>query len=285
MNNGTRPKNSRVRHGMASCARYGCTRRECLDAYNRTRKLLQLNTSRGIYATVPASRAEAHVRQLIHAGRSPIEISTRSGISERTILNLSVGRLDRIYRDTEAAVLGVTMPPPGYRPTTDGLMDATAARRRLRALSARGFTLTVLAAEVGVTSETIGRIRQHRADQVRISINRDIADAYDRLWNADPLHHGATLSGSVRARKWALRQGWAPPAAWDDETIADPDAQPHMPESDATRARIVAEDARWLLTNGHSRDTAAARLGISRFYLDRSLREHPQHTNDLEPAA
>jgi len=279
-----RPTNSRVRHGMASCARYGCTRRECLDAYNRTRKQIQFNIARGIHAAVPATRAHTYAQQLLHAGRSAIDIAALSGICEKTITDLLAGRLERIYRDTEAAILGIPMPHRGHRPTVDGFMDATAARRRLRALSARGFTLAVLATEVDTTSETIGRIRQHRGDQIRVSINRAIADAYDRLWNVDPIAAGATLSGSVRARKWAERQGWPPPAAWDDDTITDPDAQPHMPATSSSRAEIVAENARWLIDAGNSRDTAAAQLGISRFYIDRALRE-TAHTSHLEAAA
>jgi len=49
---------------------------------------------------------------------------------------------------------------------------------------------------------------------------------YDELWQADPADHGASPGGITRARRYAAERRWAPPQAWDDDTIDNPDAFP-----------------------------------------------------------
>ena len=57
------------------------------------------------------------------------------------------------------------------------------------------------------------------------------------------------------------------------------------PEQAVVLPRIaqVAEDVRWLIASGLDRVQIAQRLGISRDYVDRALREIPDP--DQEPAA
>lgn len=219
-----RPAKTRVRHGMASCVRYGCDRPECRRAENRSRRQYRADVKRGRRAVVDAAPAAGHARALIAAGMPAAEIARWTGLSVTTVTGLVSGRRTTTYRVSAEAILALPAPGRDYRSPADGLVDATAARRRLRALSVRGFTLPVLAAQTGVTEETVGSIRQGRRAFVRVSVNQAVTAAYNRLWNADPLAHGATLSGYVRAKSWAARQGWAPPAAWDDDEIADPRA-------------------------------------------------------------
>jgi hypothetical protein len=53
-----------------------------------------------------------------------------------------------------------------------------------------------------------------------------VAAAYDRLWNQDPRQHGVTVGTYKKVRGVARAHGWAPPGAWDDDTIDDPTAHP-----------------------------------------------------------
>ncbi|MGO5480449.1 hypothetical protein ACTQVS_09920, partial [Anaerovoracaceae bacterium HCP3S3_H6] len=47
---------------------------------------------------------------------------------------------------------------------------------------------------------------------------------------------------STRVRNYAERQGWAPPAAWDDDTIDDPTATPHGIRHTQSRTRAGIDE-------------------------------------------
>lgn len=186
-----------------------------------------MNIHRGQRANVSAAPAGAHCRLLREAGMSLADIAKKSGLARGTVGHLVADRIERIHRDTESAVLAIEIPPKTYRPELDGMTDATAARRILQALSARGFSLPVLAREVdGTTTETVGAIRQGRRTTIRVSMERSIFHAYRRMWDANPLDYGITEPDSNRAKTWARKAGWAPPAAWNEEDLRNPDARP-----------------------------------------------------------
>lgn len=222
----TKPKRSRVVHGMASCGRYGCTRPECRRAYNKACKANRFDVSRGRRAAVDTGPAADHARLLVAAGMPVQEIAKVSGVSGRTVCNLLAGRCERIYRTTAEAVLAIPV-PRGYTPVLEGLVDATPTRRRLQALCVRGFTLDVLAGGLGVTKQTVNSVCQNRRRMVRVSLQQAVAALYSRWWNADPLEHGVSVWGCRYAASCARKKHWAPPAAWDDDRIADPAARPY----------------------------------------------------------
>ncbi|MGY5127354.1 hypothetical protein [Streptomyces nigrescens] len=157
-----------------------------------------------------------------------------------------------VYRETASAILAIPVPGPGYARRFDGVIDATGARRRLRALSALGYTLPVLAEQTGLTTETIGSIRQGRRGQLRMSANQEITAAYDRLWKVDPLSVGVSAAGAAKARTHATKSGWPSPLAWDDEVIDDPEAVPHVEAEGELDEEFVDEAAvlRYLNTPG-----------------------------------
>jgi hypothetical protein len=75
---------------------------------------------------------------------------------------------------------------------------------------------------------------------------RKVAAVYDAWWNQDPLEYGMPKQPVVRAREEAVRAGFFPALAWDEETIDDPAA---LPQVDAAQP-IVSEGGnladRWL---------------------------------------
>jgi transcriptional regulator with XRE-family HTH domain len=172
---------------------------------------------------VSAARATQHARLLVAAGTPAEAIAARAGVAPTTVTNLIAGRRTRIYLDTQQAILGVK---PMSASGVEGLIDATGARRRLRALTAIGHTLPILARETGISRETLSAIRSGRRPRVHISLDQTITRTYDRLWSSDPVQLGASLNGSARARSYAARNRWAPPAAWDDDEIALRSARP-----------------------------------------------------------
>ena len=80
------------------------------------------------------------------------------------------------------------------------------------------------------------------------------------------------------ARSRAASRGWAPPQAWDDAQIDQPDGRPSpdwKPRNRTTRRAVdIVEDAQFVRDHGGYRDAdntqIAMRLGVSRDQLDQA---------------
>lgn len=105
--------------------------------------------------------------------------------------------------------------------------------RRLRALMAIGYPQRQLAEELGYDQSWVSKLMRNSRGQVNPDTHTRVAELYDRL---------SMIPGpSQQARDKAHRHGWAPPLAWDDDTIDDPDGQPVK----AHRPRFVPFDERY----------------------------------------
>ncbi|MEV8100647.1 hypothetical protein, partial [Kitasatospora sp. NPDC085879] len=60
-----RPSRSRVRHGQASCADYGCTRTACRQAALRARRRREMDRARGLAARVDPAPAALRAAVLV----------------------------------------------------------------------------------------------------------------------------------------------------------------------------------------------------------------------------
>ena len=94
--------------------------------------------------------------------------------------------------------------------------------RRLQALAAMGWSASEVARRLGVTDSAIFLLRATRGGRVLASTADRVAALYRDLADKPP-----TGNAIVRTKRWAERNGWRPPIAWDDDTIDDPDAQPY----------------------------------------------------------
>jgi transcriptional regulator with XRE-family HTH domain len=177
-------------------------------------------------ASTPTDEAGRHARALVEVGVSVNDISRISGLHKRTIRGILSGQRQFAYRESVQAILGIPIPESPHSSGCSGYIDATAARRRLQALATRGFPLLAVARESGVKQATITAIRSGRQGTVSLEIDSEISEVYRLLWKADPKKFGVPEGDSSRAMSWAASQEWAPPAAWDDETIRDPKAKP-----------------------------------------------------------
>lgn len=100
---------------------------------------------------------------------------------------------------------------------TAGVVDATPTLRRLQALVAAGWTCQELAGHLGYST------RQAVKDIMESPrVYRATHDKVEALYSALQALPGPSQLNRQRSR----RKGWAVPFAWDDETIADPEAQP-----------------------------------------------------------
>lgn len=99
------------------------------------------------------------------------------------------------------------------------LVDATGTIRRLQALLALGHRYADIAVHSGHKPAYLGSLAVGRRPRVNATTVARISGAYDVL--------SMTLGPSQRTRTYARNRGWAPPLAWDDQSIDDPKARPH----------------------------------------------------------
>jgi transcriptional regulator with XRE-family HTH domain len=158
-------------------------------------------------------------------------------------------------------------------PTTLGV------RRRLRALTARSWSPQALADETGIPAPLINSllagIRHDLSPHQRLAI----ANAYDKIWDREPPDGNRDQREACEsARSRAASRRWAPPQAWDDAQIDQPDGRPSpdwKPSKRTTRRAVdIVEDAQFVRDHGGYRDAditqIAMRLGVSRDQLDQA---------------
>lgn len=251
-----------------------CRCRPCRDASSAAeRHRLRMKAYGRWEPYVDAEPARAHVRALQAAGMGWKRIADRAGIQRSTMWRLLYGSNGqpsaRIRRETLEKVLAVTVDLADAT-----IVDATGTRRRLQALVAIGWTQTRLAAELGCHPGNINPlVLGTRCPRVQHDTTVRVAALYDRLWDQEPpVTNNHQRAGIARAKAVAAQHGWAPPIAWDDDTIDDPAAEPFTGAPSGTgrgaRTADTVEDVEFLLsTNPYTTSwVIAERLG----YADQS---------------
>ena len=227
-----------------------------------------------------AQPARDHIHTLTAAWVGLKQIAARSGISSGTLTKLLYGapRPDgtrrpparRIKPATERRLLAVT---PDL---ADGARTpATGTRRRLQALTATGWSTSHLARRSGLDRQVLDRALHDETTLTTAGTAAAVARLYSDLWDTPPPTGTRwERSAATRARNHATRNRWAPPLAWDDETIDDPDATPtgtgHQP-------RDLLADVDWLLQAGESPHHIATRLDITPGGIARALARAGRH--------
>lgn len=250
---------------QGSTTRPGCRCRTCINGWTKAGQKRLLARIEGRPATIPAEAVTRHIALLHAADMTTGQIAAASGVNPSTIKDHARGAFPRIRRTTAEKILAVRMD----QPLTVGHVPALASTRRCRALYAAGHgPATIAAAHPALQMRSVEYIVQGARRVVSVSNHTAISAAYQVL--------AATPGTSDRARARATVEGWAGPGYWDDEDFDNPHFVPAL-EVTTRQAEIVAENAAWLIEDGLHPDIAAKWLGKSRFYVDRSLREHPQY--------
>jgi len=95
--------------------------------------------------------------------------------------------------------------------------------RRIRALVAIGYTQAELGRHIGMHESWVSKLTKGERPQVNAATVQRVGEVYDRL----SMTPGTSESSKRRARSY----GWAPPLAWDEDTIDDPAAKPDAGET------------------------------------------------------
>jgi transcriptional regulator with XRE-family HTH domain/DNA-binding CsgD family transcriptional regulator len=184
--------------------------RDYYDRFDRHR--------RGLQPRQPVGPVIEHLQACRAVGMSNQAIAAAAGVAASTVDGLFRAPGPTVRRRVAVSLLGVTP----RRPVT-----AVGLTRRVRALTALGWSVVQIAAASGVNASTVKAYRRGEVAQCKPTAAGLIAAAYDRLSMHTPVGVGRyERAAASRARAHAQHQGWPPPLAWDDDTIDDPEANP-----------------------------------------------------------
>lgn len=230
---------------------------------------------------VDGDTVRAHLRGLMAQGMGWKRICRTAGVACSTGYAILYGKhLDepthpehrppriKVSRLVAEKLLAVTAPQ-----LADGAkVDATGTRRRIQALVACGWSLTRIATRLGIDTANF-HLHTDR-EGVTEGTRKAVAALYDELWDQTPPTEGssAVRRGITMAKRMAATKGWAPPLAWDDDEIDDPDCTPHP--IDGRDRGIDPSDLELVLEEYNTLDNAAARFGIRRASLLRHMERH-----------
>lgn len=233
---------------LDACRCHGCTAAN--TAYERRRTRDHAYGRWNGY--VDAQPARAHVQQLQARGMGWKRVARSAGVPTGTMWKLlygvpSTGRPPsaRIRPATESAILAVRLDLAG-----GAVVDGTGTARRIQALVACGWSMSKIAARLGIQRANFTSIA-HGIGRVTVATDRAVRALYDELWDRTPPQddHRDRIAAS-RALNYARKAGWAPPLAWDDDAMDNPAATPNLDEPDRQgRPDEIAEDVAFLLAD------------------------------------
>jgi transcriptional regulator with XRE-family HTH domain len=256
---------------MAQCGtlagyRAGCRCLSCRKAssnYAKRRHWLALY-GRPTTRLVDAEPARRHVRTLQAQNIGCKRIAELAGVPaaamRRLVYDGGKGKpVRRMKPEAAAAILAVRRPEPNLRVQ----VSAIGTQRRLRALIALGWTQRQLADRIGCSYAQFGQIVGGRQNKVEYRRAVAVRELYDELWDMPPNGDQRSIT---RSRNHASRRGWALPAAWDDDLIDIPEAEPWHGESSRRGRirRVYLDDVEHLRRFGMSDDAIAEKLGVRR---------------------
>ncbi|MGX1220399.1 hypothetical protein [Streptomyces ambofaciens] len=258
---------------------YKCRRPECVERYLGWDHDRASRQAAGTWDNlVDAAPVRQHIQHLIAQGYTVHRIATLAGMLPHSIRDfIGNGVRGRRYRTTPSTVetiLAIT--PDSATPT---FINPTGTHRRLQALAAAGWPLSNLDRRVGYKANHFRKILTEQ--RIHVSTSTLVTDVYETYQGRRPERNGVAKHLARQARERAAANRWPAPTYWADrmDVIDDPDFEP---EYGVTKRELIAQDAHWVMTtSGLDRASAAARLGVSKAYIDHAFRDHPQYAVEV----
>jgi hypothetical protein len=220
------------------------------------------NPSKG--PLIDAEPARRHARHLMAAGVSIQAIATAAGVGVATVSGILYRRgperprQEKLRTENAHRILSVRAENVATR-----YVDPTGTRRRIQALMANGWPQLRLGTYCDLHPRYVTELLRHPS--IFGTTAAAVAATYDQLWNKDPRQHGVAVGNYKWVRGYARRNAWAPPGAWDDDTIDDPQAHPewtgecgtdrgywvHKRQQLPVCARCETAHAEWLAERAH----------------------------------
>lgn len=206
---------------------------------------------------IPSAPSVAHIRGLLAAGASGRGIAAAAGLSAEAVSRLLTNPRPTVRVDTERRILAVTLEAVSRRRNPAGFVPAVGARRRIQALLAIGWTHDHITAHMTGVGTLSKLVLNQRGQWIARSTHDAVVAAYDAL--------SMTLGPSAGSRGHARSRGYAPPLAWDEEGIDDPQAVPDLGDVQRGVGRPGVDLDEWahLVRAGESPERAADRCGVT----------------------
>jgi len=240
-----KPRRQPITCSHADCNRPTQSRDLCESHYRRKVRM-------GIFGYRDATPVLDHLAKLRDLGWTWEQIGDAAGIAATVPNGLWRGRYRRIQGDGYTALLSVPLTPQRSR---RGL-DSCGTRRRVQALAWMGWPATEVAKRAGIPVSTLQTLIMPTR-RISYGYAARVAEVYETLSHLQ----GPSKVAAGKARGL----GFAPPLAWDDDTIDDPAAVPDF--GDAPHRRVEADEIRHLRAGGCPDWDIARRLGIAESYL------------------
>lgn len=215
----------------------------------------QRDRARGRARYVPAEPVRRKLQQFLDADVPVRALSRSSGLSAPALRAIVDGERDVVQRRTAEYVSRLTLTGV-YEQQQSGHVPKVGAVRRVQALMAMGWTRNHIT-EAGATS--LPRVLSGPGNLITLEKWREIKDVYDQL--------GMTPGPSPETKGHARSRGYSPPLAWDDSTIDNPHARPHIdvPVAAGTETiDMVAVDRAIARTGAATNLTPAERIEVVR---------------------
>lgn len=174
----------------------------------------------------------ARLREASRAGMSHRQMADQAGVHYTTLDKALNGTTKTVNRSTYEAVMAnleyvkpVAQENSVAPRRTGSYMPIEPVARRLQALVAAGYSSVFLAAYIGgMNPRNLSTLINAQRKYVFAVTFFEIDEVYQKLRDTDPMDLGISKRTTHLCKNLALRKGWAPDAAWDDDTIDDPDA-------------------------------------------------------------
>ena len=175
---------------------------------------------------VVLARLRRHIHALIGAGVSEAQIALDAGLNRKTVQWVSSGRAEagvppgyRIEKANADRILALPVPTVLFQGVADHeAVAAIGTQRRLRALVAAGHSSTAIArclkSPVGTVEDII--------DGSRATVSAAVARSAATLFSALQMTPGAC----ELSKEYAKARKWAPPLAWDEDSLDEKQARP-----------------------------------------------------------
>lgn len=207
---------------------------------------------------VPSGPTIEHVRELLASGVSQRAIAGAADISPEVVSRLLRHPRSTVQRGTEQRLLAVTVEGAQQRRNPADFVLNLGARRRIRALLALGWPHRIITERMAG-----GQISHLVLSQKGRWIARATHEAVIEVYEALSMTPGPSSSTRTRAKSY----GYAPPLAWDEGTLDDPEA---VPDIGRTERGVDMDDWLHLVRGGVRPDDAAARFGVTLSAVERA---------------
>lgn len=205
---------------------------------------------------VPSGPSIDHIRSLLDAGASGRAIAAAAGVSAEGVSRLLTRPQPTVQVATERRILGVTMEAIARRKNPAGFVPAIGARRRIQALLALGWTHKLITEHMTGVGQISHVALHQRGNWIARATHDAVVTAYEALC--------MTPGPSAISRRRAEARGYAPPLAWDEGKIDDPEATPDLGQTGRGVGRPGFDLDEWalLVRSGEDPERAAERCGV-----------------------